>query len=230
MRVEAGLDPDLAREVAVAEVDRDRAPDRQVHGTGGVLRHRPDDGHREAERVAAGQRAVHAGEGGPHSRGEPGRRLLHAAILWSAISSRAKRGGCVGHNGPQTHDAPLDGCRFSATAAPAGTLTVGVLPGRRRRPRRSRAALAVLSAVESGSDARFETRAGGAIGREAEASSGRALTEDVCGFCDEVFGRGGAVLAGRAAAGSSTTCAGGSTSSASSRRCARSRRCSKPAG
>ena len=78
----------------------------------------------------------------------------------------------------------------------SGTLTVGVLPGEGVGPDVIAAALAVLSAVESVSDARFETRTGGAIGRVAEASSGRALTEDVCGFCDDVFGRGGAVLAG----------------------------------
>jgi 3-isopropylmalate dehydrogenase len=77
-----------------------------------------------------------------------------------------------------------------------GTLTVGVLPGEGVGPDVIAAALAVLSAVESVSDARFETRTGGAIGRAAEASSGRALTDDVCGFCDDVFGRGGAVLAG----------------------------------
>jgi 3-isopropylmalate dehydrogenase len=78
----------------------------------------------------------------------------------------------------------------------SGTLTVGVLPGEGVGPDVIAAALAVLSAVESMSDARFETSTGGAIGRAAEASSGRALTDDVCGFCDEVFQRGGAVLAG----------------------------------
>jgi len=78
----------------------------------------------------------------------------------------------------------------------AGTLTVGVLPGEGVGPDVIAAALAVLSAVESVSDARFETRTGGAIGRAAEASSGRALTEDVCGFCDGIFESGGAVLAG----------------------------------
>ena len=77
-----------------------------------------------------------------------------------------------------------------------GALTVGVLPGEGVGPDVIGAALAVLSAVESVSDARFETRTGGAIGRDAEASSGRALTEDVCAFCEDVFGRGGAMLAG----------------------------------
>ena len=78
----------------------------------------------------------------------------------------------------------------------SGTLNVGVLPGEGVGPDVIAAALTVLSAVESVSDARFATRTGGAIGRAAEASSGRALTEDVCGFCDDVFERGGAVLAG----------------------------------
>ena len=77
-----------------------------------------------------------------------------------------------------------------------GVLSVGVLPGEGVGPDVTAAALAVLSAVGSSSDARFETSTGGAIGREAEASSGRALTEDVCGFCDDVFKGGGAVLAG----------------------------------
>jgi 3-isopropylmalate dehydrogenase len=85
---------------------------------------------------------------------------------------------------------------FRERPSGSGTLTVGVLPGEGVGPDVIAAALAVLSAVESMSDARFETSTGGAIGRAAEASSGRALTDDVCGFCDEVFQRGGAVLAG----------------------------------
>ncbi len=85
---------------------------------------------------------------------------------------------------------------FRERPSSPGTLTVGVLPGEGVGPDVISAALAVLSAVVSGSEARFEVTIGGAIGRDAEAASGRALTEDVCGFCDGVFERGGAVLAG----------------------------------
>lgn len=85
---------------------------------------------------------------------------------------------------------------FQVRPRPSGTLTVGVLPGEGVGPDVTAAALAVLSAVGSVSDARFEIRSGGPIGREAEASSGRALTGQVCSFCEDVFGSGGAVLAG----------------------------------
>ena len=85
---------------------------------------------------------------------------------------------------------------FREPRVAAQTLTVGVLPGEGVGPDVISAALAVLSAVEAGSDARFEISSGGPIGRDAEASSGRALTEEVSSFCEGVFGRGGAVLAG----------------------------------
>ena len=99
-----------------------------------------------------------------------------------------------------------------------------MLPGEGVGPDVIAAALAVLSAVESVSDARFETRTGGAIGRAAEASSGRALTEDVCGFCDGIFGRGGAVLAGPGGGRFVYDLRRRSISSARSRPCSRSRR------
>jgi 3-isopropylmalate dehydrogenase len=85
---------------------------------------------------------------------------------------------------------------FRERPRPMGTLVVGVLPGEGVGPDVTSAALCVLSAIEATSDARFEICKGGPIGRDAELSSGRALTEDVCGFCDGVFGRAGAVLAG----------------------------------
>jgi 3-isopropylmalate dehydrogenase len=78
----------------------------------------------------------------------------------------------------------------------AGLFTVGVLPGEGIGPEVISAALEVLSAVASSGGARFETRTGGAIGREAEVASGRPLSEEVAAFCAEVFERGGAVLAG----------------------------------
>jgi 3-isopropylmalate dehydrogenase len=58
------------------------------------------------------------------------------------------------------------------------------------------AALEVLAAAESASGARLEIRTGGAIGREAELLTGRTLTDEVVGFCGDVFANGGAVLCG----------------------------------
>jgi 3-isopropylmalate dehydrogenase len=80
--------------------------------------------------------------------------------------------------------------------APPDSFVVGVLPGEGIGPEVIGAALAVLAAVESAGDARFEVRTGGPIGREAEALSGRTLTEDVASFCSDLFGAGGAILSG----------------------------------
>jgi 3-isopropylmalate dehydrogenase len=80
-------------------------------------------------------------------------------------------------------------------AASSGSFTVGVLPGEGVGPEVLAAALDVLSAAEAGG-ARFTIKTGGPIGRDAEVLSGKALTEEVAGFCAEVFGGGGAVLAG----------------------------------
>ena len=63
VRVEPRLQPDLAREVAVVEADRDRSPDAEVDRAGHLCRHRADQGDREAEGIAPGERPVHAGEG-----------------------------------------------------------------------------------------------------------------------------------------------------------------------
>src|SRR5262245_1784571 len=81
-------------------------------------------------------------------------------------------------------------------SAPAGALTVGVLPGEGIGPEVISVALSVLSAVEGANEARFEVRTGGPIGNDAERRSGRPLTEEVATFCEDVFGAGGAVLAG----------------------------------
>ena len=45
-------------------------------------------------------------------------------------------------------------------------------------------------------DQRFERRTGGPIGRAAEATSGRTLSDDVAAFCEDIFADGGAVLCG----------------------------------
>lgn len=80
--------------------------------------------------------------------------------------------------------------------ATGALFTVGVLPGEGIGPEVIGAALAVLAAVESSGDAGFEVRTGGPIGRDAELLSGRALTDEVAAFCEDVFACGGAVLAG----------------------------------
>jgi 3-isopropylmalate dehydrogenase len=80
--------------------------------------------------------------------------------------------------------------------APPVSLAIGVLPGEGIGPEVIGAALTVLSAVESAGGARFEVRTGGPIGREAEVLSGRTLTEEVASFCADLFGAGGAILAG----------------------------------
>ena len=71
VRLEPRLEPDLAGEVAVAEVQDDRAPDREVDRAGRALRHRVDDRHRQPERVATGERPVHAHERRAQPGGEP---------------------------------------------------------------------------------------------------------------------------------------------------------------
>ncbi|HEY2797432.1 MAG TPA: hypothetical protein VGK26_06045, partial [Thermoanaerobaculia bacterium] len=77
-------------------------------------------------------------------------------------------------------------------AASNGSFSIGILPGEGVGPEVIGAALEVLSAIETGG-ARFALRTGGAIGRDSEALSGKALTEEVAGFCEDVFTGGGAV-------------------------------------
>ena len=80
--------------------------------------------------------------------------------------------------------------------SPDGALLVGVLPGEGIGPEVVSAALAVLRAVECGGRVRFDVTTGGPIGRDAELLSGRPLSDEVAAFCQGVFERGGAVLAG----------------------------------
>src|SRR5262245_23295251 len=79
--------------------------------------------------------------------------------------------------------------------AAAGPCVIGVLPGEGIGPEVTGAALGLLPALEA-AGTRFQTRTGGAIGRDAELLTGRPLTEEVVDFCGGVFGAGGAVLAG----------------------------------
>jgi len=72
---------------------------------------------------------------------------------------------------------------------------IGVLPGEGVGPELVRSALLVLKALEEQAPP-FEVRFGGSIGLEAQQQAGCALTADVTEFCEEIFGAGGAILAG----------------------------------
>jgi 3-isopropylmalate dehydrogenase len=103
-----------------------------------------------------------------------------------------KRGGAI----------PGDGARWtSAIFSPVsrtgeGPGTIGVLRGEGIGPEVIDAALGLLAPIEEAFGERFDVRFGGAIGRDAELATGRSLTEEVTAFCEEIFSRGGAILAG----------------------------------
>jgi 3-isopropylmalate dehydrogenase len=86
--------------------------------------------------------------------------------------------------------------RAPRRGVPGARLTVGVLPGEGIGPEVISAALRVLAGLESPGGPAFEVCTGGAIGRDAELLSGQALSDEVAAFCEDVFARGGAVLAG----------------------------------
>ncbi len=73
---------------------------------------------------------------------------------------------------------------------------IGVLRGEGVGPEVMGAALEVLEATRSAGGAEFEIRQGGAIGRDAELMTGRALTEEVAAFCAGLFDEGGVLLCG----------------------------------
>lgn len=58
------------------------------------------------------------------------------------------------------------------------------------------ATLELLGALGRRSGRRFDLRMGGAIGKEAQKSGGKCLTDEVIAFCDAIFRDGGAVLCG----------------------------------
>lgn len=95
---------------------------------------------------------------------------------------------------PRWRDAVVQDVRRSAS--PTGDFIVGVLPGEGIGPDVTSAALDVLEALGSDGGPRFEVRTGGSIGRDAEVLRGRPLTDDVIDFCEEIFARDGALLAG----------------------------------
>jgi 3-isopropylmalate dehydrogenase len=73
---------------------------------------------------------------------------------------------------------------------------IGVLKGEGVGSEVISAALDVLTALDSAGELRFELRAGGAIGNDAEAQHGTPLSAEVIDFCRCVFADGGAILAG----------------------------------
>ncbi len=86
------------------------------------------------------------------------------------------------------------GCR-RATAAGSPFL-IGVLRGEGIGPEIIECALEVLRAVGEADDASFRIEFGGDIGRVSEKQCGRALSDDVVGFCRAIFDRGGVILSG----------------------------------
>jgi 3-isopropylmalate dehydrogenase len=73
---------------------------------------------------------------------------------------------------------------------------IGVLGGEGVGREVLSAALEVLAAVASVSRCPVTIEKGGAIGIDAERTHGRALSNDVIAFCEQVYSRGGAILAG----------------------------------
>lgn len=80
--------------------------------------------------------------------------------------------------------------------APFQTCLIGVLKGEGIGPEVIAAALRVLDCIAAISGKKFDLRQGGPIGRESEVQCGRPLSEEVVGFCKEVFQDGGAILCG----------------------------------
>lgn len=79
---------------------------------------------------------------------------------------------------------------------PPNRYVVGYLEGEGIGPEVMREALRVLAALESATERRFEVREGGLIGRPAQSQCGKPLPEGVVQFCEDVFSKSGAVLAG----------------------------------
>lgn len=84
----------------------------------------------------------------------------------------------------------------SSRPASVQPFLIGALPGEGVGPAVVEAALEVLAAAGAVSGHAFEVRFGGAIGLDAIGRSGSPLSEEVTGFCREIFAAGGAVFAG----------------------------------
>jgi 3-isopropylmalate dehydrogenase len=73
---------------------------------------------------------------------------------------------------------------------------IGVLPGEGIGPQLIDISLKLLATIQESTPVRFELEFGGAIGKEALAKTGSALTEDVRSFCARIFERRGVVFCG----------------------------------
>jgi 3-isopropylmalate dehydrogenase len=85
---------------------------------------------------------------------------------------------------------------WPASTRPGSPHVIGVLAGEGIGPEVIRATLAMVRAIESCTDHRFEIRHGGLIGLDAVRETGRALTPEVVGFCRAVFAAQGALICG----------------------------------
>lgn len=79
---------------------------------------------------------------------------------------------------------------------PAGRRVIGVLPGEGIGPEVIAPCLGLLGTITARTGLDFDVRTGGAIGRDAERATGRALTAEVTRFCADVFTAGGALFCG----------------------------------
>jgi 3-isopropylmalate dehydrogenase len=79
---------------------------------------------------------------------------------------------------------------------PCERLLVGVIPGEGIGPEVTSCAMGVLQRVADLYGRSLQWEEGGLIGRQSEAESGVALSDEVVGFCESIFDRGGAILNG----------------------------------
>jgi 3-isopropylmalate dehydrogenase len=80
--------------------------------------------------------------------------------------------------------------------APGDPYVIGVLPGEGIGPQIIDISLTLLHTIQESTPVRFDIAFGGAIGKEAIAKTGSALTDDVRIFCERTFAKGGVVLCG----------------------------------
>jgi hypothetical protein len=69
VRIEFGVEPDLAGQISVGEIADHRAPDAEIDRSGNTRCHRLYHGHRQRQRVATRERSVDAGKGRANARG-----------------------------------------------------------------------------------------------------------------------------------------------------------------
>lgn len=76
------------------------------------------------------------------------------------------------------------------------SLLIGILPGEGIGPQIIDISLKLLNTIQEHTPVRFKFEFGGKIGKEAVAQTGRALTEDVRLFCEQIFTHKGVILCG----------------------------------